>query len=203
MRTFLRLGLAAILAALGPLGCATVAPNLWWMMKGDVASHPAPSSPPGMATVVFFVADERSFGFGDPTDAFFVIDEKGQLLGALKWGSWFAAQLPPGEHAFFEWDPYVGKLFASPIDAAAKGTLSAGATYWVQITTKPRPFYQSAVLPHFNPVAGGADVVAGLQSLAIDPSARAEWESIHAADVRTLVAAGKKKIDQRECSLLR
>ncbi len=150
--------------------------------------------PEGRARVVFFVVDERSFDFGSPSDAFYVIDEKGGVLGALEWGSWFAIDLPAGEHAFFEWSPWTPNLLGPQVNAAMKASLAAGRTYEVQLTTGPRPFYRSAVLPHFAAVAPDEARLATLIPLEIDPASASRWAESHADSLRARVAEGQARL---------
>ena len=194
------------LALIGSLsvGCAAIARRPWPMMQVVPPGATEPAIPPGDARLTFFVEDERSLGFGDPADAFYVLDGSGHLVGALRWGSAVSVDLPAGEQAFFEWDPFVPNAFASPIDAAMKATLTAGRSYWVRLTTRPRPFYQSAVIPHFvqvNPPPTA--LLESLTRLRTEPRATSEGEARHASELSTLVAAGREKLDKGGFAVIR
>ena len=194
---------AAVIGSLA-VGCAAMTQHPWPMMQLAPPGATAPAIPSGDARLTFFIEDERSLGFGDPADAFYVIDGSGHLVGALRWGSTVSVDLPAGEQAFFEWDPFVRNAFGSQIDAAMKATLTAGRSYWVQLTTKPRPFYQSAVVPHFvqvNPPP--TPRLESLMHLRIEPRAGSAWEAQHASEVSTLVADGQKKLAKGGSPVLR
>lgn len=174
------------------------------MMRPAIAGTNAGAAPSAdRARVVFFCEDERGFDFGNPSEAFYIVDRDQHLLGALQWGTWFSADLSPGQHEFFEWAPYEPKLFGSSVDGAMKAYLEAGRTYYVQLTARPHPFYQTAVIPRFVPVSEAGPVAAArLRPLVTDPTAANAWAADHGGALRSHIADGLRKVSGGEFSTL-
>jgi hypothetical protein len=91
------------------------------------------TAPPGSALVVF-VRDSSPCDGGDP---FRLVDEQYRFVGESTPSSKFAVRLPPGEHAFFAWQPH-GDLprdlypHANQV-GALQANLEAGRTYTVEV----------------------------------------------------------------------
>ena len=97
---------------------------------GGAAYHMRPStdvSPPasvdGQAVVVFAMP-------GDGRDVVTIADEFGVLLGQLRGHTWFARQVPPGDHRFYA---FVG----SSAYAVRGAELEAGRVYYVEMVDPP------------------------------------------------------------------
>ena len=158
--------------------------------------HPAGESPPqkamaaSQARVVFYCEDEREARFGQGDHAFFIVDEKAHLLGALLWGTSFVVDLPAGEHQFFAWDEWVVKLSGPSVDSAMKAHLEPGATYFVRLTSLPRPWYQRAVNMHFS-VATGEALSTPVRPYVVDREEALAWAQSHEDEIRKHVADGE------------
>ncbi|MHB1846444.1 MAG: hypothetical protein ACYCWW_16600 [Deltaproteobacteria bacterium] len=180
----------AVAAAAMMASCAQLVPMVR-TSHGVIASNPLAL---GSARVTFSVADERSFGFGDPSDTFYIVDEAGHLLGALLWGSSFSVELPAGNHEFFEWDPWK-PVFGRPVDAAMTFSFQAGKSYFIELTTKPRSLFQSAVIAHFTaPATTPEGDIDSLSPLIADPQAIASWEARHHDSIKQHLDADRERL---------
>ena len=161
------------------------------------------NAPPGSALVVF-VRDSNPCDGGDP---FRLVDEQYRFLGESVPSSKFAVRMPPGEHAFFVWQPN-GDL---PRDlypqanqvGALQANLEAGRTYTVAVSItnathgvrKTCFAYQFLALRMVNPEDPEmADVLAKAQPLVPDVAlGQATIDREHAA-AEAHVALGMRKL---------
>jgi hypothetical protein len=119
------LGISAVLLC----GCAAQQSKL---MHSSMLLDTTP--PPGAALVVF-VRDSSPCDGGDP---FRLVDEQYRFIGESVPSSKFAVRVPPGEHAFFAWQPngdLPRDLYPSANQVGAlQSEFEAGKTYTVEVS---------------------------------------------------------------------
>ena len=93
------------------------------------------TTPPAGAALVVFVRDSSPCDGGDP---FRLVDDQYRFIGESVPSSKFAVRVPPGEHAFFAWQPYGDlprDLYPSANQVGAlQSEFEAGKTYTVEVS---------------------------------------------------------------------
>jgi hypothetical protein len=93
------------------------------------------ATPPAGAALVVFVRDSNPCDGGDP---FRLVDDNHRFVGESVPSSKFAVRVPPGEHAFFVWQPngdLPRDLYPNANQVGAlQSELEAGKTYTVEVS---------------------------------------------------------------------
>jgi hypothetical protein len=190
------LGLALLPLAVG--GCAAQQSKL--MHSTLLIDTTAPAT----AAIVVFVRDSSPCDGGDP---FRLVDDKERFVGESVPSSKFAVRVPPGEHAFFAWQPngdLPADLYPSANQVGAlQLELEAGKTYTVEVSItnathgmrKTCFAYQFLALRQVNAADPDmADILAKAQPLTPDVVAGQATVDREHAGVEAHIALGTRKL---------
>lgn len=167
----------------------------------DASLHAPPTA--STARVVFVrervqPPDEPHGIAANPTPVH-VIDERGELVGDLAPGTWFATELPPGQHLFVS---YHDRTIGSHEMSVLRATLAPGRSYFVDLTRSRGTLFTYGRL-HLTHAPLPLEPRPDLAPLVADAAAARHWSEAEAVAIRARLDEARALVDTGKFEVLR